>query len=46
VDLHDSLGGCELILADEFAEADESDLFMIGAIDEARERMDTRERAS
>jgi F-type H+-transporting ATPase subunit beta len=43
VSLEDALGGCELILDDEFAEAEESDLFMIGSIDEARERMSRRE---
>jgi F-type H+-transporting ATPase subunit beta len=42
VELHDSLGGCELILGDEFADAEESDLFMIGSIDEARDRMERR----
>lgn len=46
VALEDALGGCELILDDEFAGADESDLFMIGSIDEARERMSRREEAS
>jgi F-type H+/Na+-transporting ATPase subunit beta len=29
----DCLEGCERILADEFSEFDESDLFMIGPID-------------
>ncbi|MGD2042754.1 MAG: F0F1 ATP synthase subunit beta [Acidimicrobiia bacterium] len=43
VELHDSLGGCELILDDEFADAEESDLFMIGSIDEARERISRRQ---
>lgn len=42
VALRDALGGCELILADEFADADESDLFMVGAIDEARKRVEER----
>ncbi len=35
VTLDDALSGCERILADEFADADESDLYMIGAIEEA-----------
>ncbi|MFP3914079.1 MAG: F0F1 ATP synthase subunit beta [Actinomycetota bacterium] len=34
----ESLEGCERILADEFADFDESDLFMIGSIDEAVEK--------
>lgn len=35
VGLDNALEGCERILADEFADADESDLYMIGSIDEA-----------
>ncbi len=35
VSLEDGLDGCERILADEFAEVDEGDLFMIGAVGEA-----------
>ncbi len=37
VPVADALDGCERILADEFADRDEGDLFMIGSIDEARE---------
>jgi len=36
VELADSLAGCERILNDEFSETPESDLYMIGAIDEAQ----------
>ncbi len=36
VPLADTLTGCERILADEFAEVDESDLYMIGSIDEVK----------
>jgi F-type H+-transporting ATPase subunit beta len=43
VALDDALEGCERILSDEFAGADESDLFMIGSIAEAVERRDRRE---
>jgi F-type H+/Na+-transporting ATPase subunit beta len=32
VSLEDTIEGCERILADEFAEVPESDLYMIGAI--------------
>lgn len=39
VALHDSLAGCEQILSDELAEADESDFYMVGPIDEVRERL-------
>ncbi len=35
VALEDTLAGCERILADEFSDASESSLYMIGAIDEA-----------
>jgi F-type H+-transporting ATPase subunit beta len=38
VDLEDTLGGCERILADEFAEVPENALYMIGALEEARSR--------
>jgi F-type H+-transporting ATPase subunit beta len=38
VDLDDALEGCERILADEFAETPERDLYMIGRIDEAGEK--------
>jgi F-type H+-transporting ATPase subunit beta len=42
VALEDALGGCERILSDELADAEESDLFMIGSIDEAFHRMQAR----
>jgi len=35
VSLEDALTGCERILNDEFAEAPERQLYMVGAIDEA-----------
>jgi len=35
VSLKDALDGCERILRDEFKETNESDLYMIGTIDEA-----------
>ncbi len=38
VSLEDSLNGCERILRDEFKDYPESALYMIGAIDEAREK--------
>jgi len=38
VSLEDSLDGCERILRDEFRDYPESALYMIGKIDEARER--------
>ncbi len=40
VSLKDSLDGCERILRDEFKGCRESDLYMIGAIDEAKKKMD------
>lgn len=43
VSLEESLEGCERILADEFADYDESDLFMIGSIDEADRKRSRRE---
>jgi F-type H+/Na+-transporting ATPase subunit beta len=43
VSLEDSLGGCERILADEYSDYDESDLFMIGSIDEADRKRSRRE---
>jgi F-type H+-transporting ATPase subunit beta len=46
VDLRDALGGCELILEDELPEADEGDFFMVGTIDEVRERADRRREGS
>ena len=36
VSLEDTLAGCERILSDEFAEAPESSLYMIGGIEEAK----------
>jgi F-type H+-transporting ATPase subunit beta len=36
VSLQEALGGCELILRDEFMDYPESALYMIGAIDEAK----------
>ena len=38
VSLEDSLTGCERILSDEFKEYPESALYMIGAVDEAKEK--------
>ena len=40
VELDDALDGCERILADEFADRDEGDLYMIGSLDDL-ERRDT-----
>ena len=37
-DLEDTLEGCERILDDEFSEHSESDLYMLGSIDEAEKR--------
>ena len=39
VSLKDALDGCERILRDEFADCPESALYMIGAVDEAKEKM-------
>ena len=36
VNMEDTLDGCERILADEFAKVPERDLYMIGAVDEAK----------
>ena len=38
VSLEDTLDGCERILRDEFKDVDESDLYMIGTIDEAQQK--------
>ena len=38
VSLKDALDGCERILNDEFKDVDEGDLYMIGSIDEAKEK--------
>lgn len=46
VGLQDALGGCERILSDDLADADEGDLFMIGSIDEAFRRMAERQAVS
>lgn len=43
VGLEDSLEGCERILADEFADTDENDLFMIGSIDELKDESNHRQ---
>ena len=43
--LEDSIEGCERILADEFLDYSESDLFMIGTIAEADEKRARRQRA-
>lgn len=43
VELEDSLEGCERILNDEFQNYEESDLYMIGNIEEAEERKKKRE---
>ena len=42
VSLEDSLDGCERILKDEFMDANEGDLYMIGTIQEAQEKSDAR----
>ncbi|EGF24365.1 F0F1 ATP synthase subunit beta [Rhodopirellula baltica] len=42
VSLDDALDGCERILNDEFEDADESDLYMIGKINEAKVKAKTR----
>lgn len=39
VDLEDALDGCERILNDEFADYPESALYMIGAVDQAKEKL-------
>jgi F-type H+/Na+-transporting ATPase subunit beta len=44
--LEETVEGCERILADEFSDFDESDLFMIGPITEAEEKRSRRERES
>ena len=44
VGLEDTLGGCERILNDEFADQPEGALYMIGAISEARTEGPSRER--
>ncbi len=44
VDLDDALIGCERILADEFKDLPESAFYMIGTIDEAKGKGDTKEK--
>lgn len=46
VSLQDALDGCERILNDEFKDYPESDLYMIGTIDEAIARKSSREKKS
>ena len=41
VSLKDALDGCEQILNDDFKDFPESALYMIGPVDEAREKMKT-----
>jgi F-type H+-transporting ATPase subunit beta len=41
VELEDALDGCERILNDEFAERSERELYMIGRIDEAKQKAST-----
>ena len=43
VSVEDALSGCERILRDEFADYPESALYMIGAVDEATEKMQAGE---
>ncbi len=38
VGLDDALDGCQRILADEFADVEEKNLYMIGSVDEAKEK--------
>jgi F-type H+-transporting ATPase subunit beta len=45
VSLDDALDGCERILNDEFIDADESDLYMIGKIDDAKVKAKKRSEA-
>jgi F-type H+/Na+-transporting ATPase subunit beta len=46
VTLEDALDGCERILADEFQDCPESALYMIGSVDEARQKADAAAAAS
>ncbi len=46
VSLSDALDGCERILHDEFKDYPESDLYMIGTIDEAVAKKSNREKQS
>ncbi len=43
VDIEDTIDGCQRILADEFQDFMESDLYMIGKVDEAYEKRKERE---
>jgi F-type H+-transporting ATPase subunit beta len=45
VSLSDALDGCERILRDEFKDYPESDLYMIGTIDEAIAKKSSREKS-
>ena len=45
VDLEDTLKGCESILNDQYMDYDESDLYMIGTIDEADAKREERTKA-
>jgi F-type H+/Na+-transporting ATPase subunit beta len=45
VSLKDSLNGCERILKDEFQDFPESNLYMIGAIDEAKKPIASKKEA-
>lgn len=45
VSLKDALDGCERILNDEFKDVDEGDLYMIGSIDEAKEKSKSKSEA-
>ena len=46
VSLEDSLNGCERILRDEFKDFPESALYMIGTLDEARDKMKSAQTAA
>ncbi|MBK5269811.1 MAG: F0F1 ATP synthase subunit beta, partial [Bacteroidia bacterium] len=46
VSLKDSLDGCERILADEFKDLPESAFYMIGSIDEAKQKADAKKEDS
>ena len=41
--LKDSLDGCERILKDEFQDFSESSLYMIGAVDEAKQPLTSKQ---
>jgi len=46
VSLDDALTGCERILHDEFADYPESALYMIGAIDEAKKKVEPQSKGA